>query len=451
MMKMIRRAAPHILALLVWLVFCQAELAGAVSEDPLEIQPEVFWSNIRTAQELADYFEKRSNLKTGLSLSFYGDDPHPIALYGTQISDVGLRLLADSSYSQQIVDTFARNSSSGGSRNSPQIAKTGNASKEGIFSWIRIEGFDQPQWWNAWEWSIKVGENAWFGKGALHYYRQTHDAQGLQIALERAEFILGLQDQDGAVRVGPVNPQDNFWWNIKSTEHNESALNFLDEIYLTTHDLRYKQAADRIYEWQITVMYNKEQHLFTRAEVFKQGGWVADDLQMFAADTTSWAPLQRILEDPRFGQNRRERLGEVERMLAATLAQTGVFENGILKGISYSPRSRDAAVISVDGSSQLALRYLLISSEFHDEGVLDKAIEYHMKYVDLIGHLQGYIHNTGGEKTVPYAVYPDNRIAANEPMWDETVRTPQANASIASHLYLGFALQRFDPLLDRNI
>ena len=78
-------------------------------------------------------------------------------------------------------------------------------------------------------------------------------------------------------------------------------------------------------------------------------------------------------------------------------------------------------------------------------------IEYHVKYIDLIGQLQGYIQNNAGEKTVPYAVYPDGRVAGNEPMWDETIRTPQAYASIASHLYLGFALRGFDPLLDRNI
>ncbi|MDR3630278.1 MAG: hypothetical protein P4L42_08070 [Desulfocapsaceae bacterium] len=447
---MIRKTLPHVLALLLWVSFCQADLVRAAFEDPLEIPPDVFWSNIRISQELADFFEKRSNLKTGLSLSYYGDE-RPAALYGTQIYDAGLRLIADSAYSQNIIETFSRNSSSGASRNSPQIAKSSNASKDGIFSWIRIEGFEQPQWWNTWEWSIKTGENAWFGKGALHYYRQTHDPQGLQIAQERAAFILGLQDQDGAVRVGPVNPQDNFWWNVKSTEDNESALNFLDEIYLTTHDLRYKQAADRIYEWLITTMYNREQHLFLRGEVFKQDSWVPDELQVFSADTTSWAPLQRILEDPRFGQNRRDRLEEVERMLAATVTLTGIFQNDILKGISYSPRSKEAAVISVEWSSQLALRYLQMSSEYHDEGVLAKAIEYHQKYVDMLGQLQGYIQESGGEKTVPVAVYPDGRVAGDEPLWDNALRSSRAYASIASHLYLGFALQRFDPLLDRNI
>ena len=448
-MKMIRRVfLTHLLALFVWVSFCLA--AWAAMEDPLDVQPEVFWSNIRTSQELADFFEKRSNPRTGLSLSFFGDE-RPVALNGTQIYDTGLRLLADSAFSQQIIETFARNSSSRATRNTPQTVKTGSVSRDGIFSWIRIEGFDQPQWWNTWEWTIKTGENAWFGKGALHYYRQTRDPQGLQLAEERAEFIMGLQDQDGGIRVGPENPQDNFWWNVKSTENNESALNFLDEIYLTTHDLRYKGAADRIYEWLITTMYNREQHLFLRGEAYKQEGWVVDGPQDFSAETTTWSPLHRILEDPRFGETRLERLAEMERMLAATVALTGIVRDDTLKGISYSPRSTAAGVISVEWSAQLALRYLRISSEYHDEGALDKAVEYYRKYTGLIQQLQGYIQNNAGEKTIPYAVYPDGQIAGNEPMWDDSIRTAHAYASTAAHLYLGFALRRFDPLLDRNI
>jgi hypothetical protein len=441
---------PPFLVLFIWMSFCVIDTTWAGVEDPLSVQPDLFWANIRTSQELADFFEKRANPRTGLSLSFFGDD-RPITLYGTQIYDTGLRLLADSSFSQQIIDTFSRNSSSQASRNSPQTVRTGKTPIDGIFCWIRIEGFDQPQWWQTWEWSIKTGENAWFGKGALHHYRQTRDPQGLRIAEERAEFILGLQDTDGGIRVGPESPKDTFWWNVKSTENNESALNFLDEIYLTTHDQRYKDAADRIYEWLITTMYDREQHLFLRGEVHKQDGWVPDGLQDFSADTTSWAPLHRILEDPRFGENRLERLAEVERMLTGTVALTGIVRDETLKGISYSPRSREASVIAVEWSAQLALRYLLVSVEYQDEGVVEKAVEYYRKYIDLTRQLQGYLTVNAGEKTVPYAVYPDGQVAPDEPMWDDSIRTPKAYASIAAHLYLGFALRRFDPLLDRNI
>lgn len=450
-MHMIRQVVlTHFLALFVWISFCEVDGAWAAMEDPLDIQPEVFWSNVRTSQELADYFEKRSNPKTGLSLSLFGDE-RPVAVNGTQIYDTGLRLLADSAFSLQIIGTFARSSSSRASRNAPQTVQTGSASKDGIFSWIRIEGFDQPQWWNTWEWSIKTGENAWFGKGALHYYRQTHDPQGLQLAQERAEFILGLQDKDGGIRVGPENSKDNFWWNVKSTEENESALNFLDEIYLTTHDLHYKEAADRIYEWLVTTMYDRQQHVFMRGEVYKEQDWVRDGVQDFSADTSSWAPLHRLLEDPRFGESRLERLAEVERMLAGTVALTGIFKDDTLKGISFSPRSRTAGVISVEWSARLALRYLLVSSDYHDEGVQEKAVFYYRKYIDLLQQLQGYIQVKDGEKTLPAAVYADGRIAGNEPIWDDSIRTTQAYASAAAHLYLSFALRRFDPLLDRNI
>ena len=85
MMNMTRQVVlVHFLALFVWISFCEADGAWAAVEDPLDIQPEVFWSNIRTSQELTDFFEKRSNPKTGLSLSLVGDD-RPVALNGTQI------------------------------------------------------------------------------------------------------------------------------------------------------------------------------------------------------------------------------------------------------------------------------------------------------------------------------------------------------------------------------
>ena len=113
------------LALFVWMSFCEADEVRAAMEDPLDIQPEVFWSNIRMSQGLVDFFEKRSNPRTGLSLSFFGDE-RPIALNGTQIYDIGLRLLADSAFSKRIIETFTRNSSSRATRDSPQTVKTGS-------------------------------------------------------------------------------------------------------------------------------------------------------------------------------------------------------------------------------------------------------------------------------------------------------------------------------------
>jgi hypothetical protein len=440
-----------LLSLFFWMVFCPSVRAGSVVYGPLDVPADVFWANIKTAQNLADFFDKKSNPNTGLSLSFVGDN-RPIALYGAQIYDIGLRLMADSPLSKKIIETFIKNSSSRASRNSPQtVERKGRIENEGIFCWIRIEGFDQPKWWQSWEWSIKTGENAWLGKGALHYYRQTRDPRALQMAKERAEFILKLQDKDGGVRVGPELPNNALWWRVKSTENNESALNFFDEIYLTTHDPRYKAAADRIYHWLMATMYDRQQHLFFQGQVFKDGRWIASRKQEFATDTTSWAPLNRMLEDQSFGGSRLERLAEMERMLAATVASTGVMQNDVLKGMSYSPLSRKDMVISIEWSAQFALRYLLVSVEYQAEGNLDKAVFYYRKYMGLISQLQGYLKNRDGQLTAAYAVYPDGRIAAGEPMWDQWTRTPAAYASVASHLYLGFALRRFDPLLDRNI
>lgn len=412
--------------------------------------PDASWANIKTAHELADFFDKRSNPKTGLSLSLIGD-PRPIARYGAQIYDIGLRLLADSVYSRQIVDTFAKDNSSPATRDAPQTMAGGTCAGKGVFSWIRIKGFKQPGWWQSWEWSIKTGENAWLGKGALHYYRRTRDSRGLAVAVHRADFILKLQDHDGGIREGPKLPKKDLWWRVKSTENNESALDFLDEIYLTTRNPRYKKAADRIYQWLLSTMYDRQHHRFLQGEVEKAGKWVIDDSLNPATDTTAWAPLERMLKDPRFGKDRVERLAEVGRMLAATVAATGVFRDGVLKGLSYSSLSRKDAVISVEWTAQFALRCLNVSVDYQGLGIMDKAARYYRQYAELLGQLQRYIKKRDGEMTIPAAVYPNGRIAAGEPMWDVWTRTPSAYASAAAHLYLGFALRRFDPLLDRNI
>jgi hypothetical protein len=274
-----------ILVLLSWTVFCNINRAESATGGPLDVPAATLQANLKISQDLFDFVEKRSNPKTGLSLSFFGDN-RPIARYGSQIYDVGLRLLADGPLSKKIIKTLVKNNPSHATRDSPQTMEQGHNVNEGIFSWIRIEGFDQPEWWNFWEWSIKTGENAWLGKGALHYYRQTRDRRGLQIARERAEFILGLQDQDGGVRVGPEQPKNTLWWRVKSTENNESALNFLDEIYLTTHDPRYKNAADRIYQWLMTTMHNRNKHLFIQGLVYQGGKWVASPSRNLATDTS---------------------------------------------------------------------------------------------------------------------------------------------------------------------
>ncbi len=396
------------------------------------------------AGRLSASLDQRANPRTGLAVSYVGDNSS-VTRNGAQIYDTGLRLLADSLYSAQIIRTFAQNNAAAASPEAPQTLARQFTPAGGIFSWIRIEGLGQPQWWNDWEWSVKAGENAWLGKGILHYFRQSHAPQALQLAKERADFILALQDEDGGIRIGPRGLADNYWWKRKSTENNESALDFMEDLSRTTGEKRYQQAADRIYEW-LVLMYDRENHVFRRGEVENAGQWQQDGVEDFAADTTSWAPINRILKDVRFGRDRRERLMEVGRMMAATLEMAGVMRDGSLAGISYSPRSRARSVVSLEWSSQYALLCLRMAGEYLRDGETVKAGELHRQYASLLQRLLGYLREEAGESMAAHAVYADGGLAAGEPMWDEAARTPRAAISAASHLYLGFALKGIDPL-----
>lgn len=405
----------------VWL-FCASPAAAASDQAFWEI-PKPSPGDLDLARRLSASLDQRANPQTGLALSYMGDES-TVARNGAQIYDTGLRLLAGSSFSAQIIRTFARNNAAPATRpEAPQTLARQFTPANGVFSWIRIKGFSQSAWWNDWEWSVKTGENAWLGKGALHFYRLFHDPLALQVAKERADFILALQDKDGGIRIGPRGLAEDFWWQRKSTENNESALSFLDDISRATQEKRYRQAADRIYEWLVRV-YDRENHVFRRGEVEGAGQWRKDEIEDFAADTTSWAPIDRILEDVRFGVDRRERLAEIGRMMTATLELTGVMSGNGLAGISYSPRSQKAAVVSLEWSAQYALLCLRIAKEYHREREMIKARVYSRQYTDLLQHLLSYLKEEAGESLAAHAVYADGRMAANEPMWDDVARTP---------------------------
>lgn len=432
-----------LLAVLLLLACVPAAPAAAATAALAEIA-EPSPAHIALAGSLTASLERRANPQTGLAPSYAGDDS-AVGRNGAQTYDTGLRLLAGSSYSQRIVRTFARNNRAAASPETPQTLAGQFSPDNGVFSWIRIAGFEQPLWWNDWEWSVKSGENAWLGKGALHFFRVSKDPLALQLAKERADFILALQDQDGGVRIGPRGLADDFWWRRKSTENNESALNFLDELFRTTKDARYRQAADRIYAWLVRV-YDWDRHVFSRGEVEEAGGWRQDGIEDFAADTTNWAPVARILEDPHFGADRRQRLTEIERMMAATLALAGVEDGEALAGLSYSPRSRKRSVVSLEWSAQYALLCLRMAREYRRDGDPENAGRHYRQYEALLRRLLGYLGEEAGERVAAHAVYPDGRLAAGEPMWDEVARTPRAYLSAAAHLYLGFALRGIDPL-----
>lgn len=397
------------------------------------------------AARLLDAIERRADSRTGLVRSFSGDDS-ATGRYGAQIYDTGLRLLADSRHAPALITTFVAANGGEGRPELPQTLAAGYSPPTGIFSWIRIAGFSQPQWWNDWEWSVKTGENAWLGLGALHQFDRTGAPQALQLARDRAQFILALQDDDGGFRIGPRGLAEDFWWHRKSTENNESAIAFLDRLAAVTGEGSYRAAADRAYAWLAEKMYDRDHHLFRRGEVEAAGGWHRDSLDDLAADTVNWLPLARILGDRRFGADRQARLAEIGRMVDAMVERCGVRQDGVLRGISYSPLSRRQAVISLEWSAQYVLLCRRLALEHQRDRDRIGAGVWHGRAEEVLRSLAGYVTVRDGEPVAAHAVFPDGEVAAGQPMWDDIILTPAASRSTASHLYLAFALQGVDPL-----
>ena len=428
----------------ITLMVIAAIIAGSASVQAGQL-PSTHSAHRALADRLLTAVERLADPGTGLAPSYLGDQSD-VARYGAQIYDTGLRLLADSRHSPAIIATFAAGHAGEGRPGKPQTLAAAFSPAGGIFSWIRIGGFAEPRWWNDWEWSVKAGENAWLGLGALHMFRRTGDFLALEVATARADFLLALQDDDGGIRIGPRGLAEEYWWRRKSSENNESAIAFLDALAGETGETRYREAADRAYGWLVAEMYDHDRHLFRRGGVEEEGGWRWDDMKVFAADTVNWLPVTRILRDPRFGADRPGRLAEVERMVWAMLDLCGVRDNGVLKGVSYSSLSQAGSVISLEWSAQYALLCRRLSSEFEQVGNHGRSAYWRDRSAEILSQLIGYIADQDGEAAAPHAVFADGRVAAGAPMWDGIVLTPSASLSSASHLYLAFALRGIDPL-----
>ncbi|HPM43364.1 MAG TPA: hypothetical protein PLV52_06000, partial [Candidatus Omnitrophota bacterium] len=371
--------------------------------------------------------------------SFYGTD-NVIELTGVNTYDLSLLAIMHPEIGRKIIGALAKNSTVPSGESSPQTMAAPGAfdPDNGVFNTIRINNFE-GEWYTTWDWRIHGGPNAWLAMAALHDYYNFKSGSSLKFAMERCLFLLSLEDtKDKGFRMGPKgqpspNNDNEFYWNIKSSENNESIIYAFDMLYKVTGDPESKAAADRAYEW-LKTMYDKEAHLFARGQSLQNGVWVTDPIELFASDTTTWAPIERMLEDPFFGATKADRLAEFERMVEATLTRTGVYEGGKLLGISYSKESAEKGAISVEWSSQLAVTFQRMADEYISLGMNDKADEYKKRSDDLLAVLRTFFKEKDGALVAPYAVdktgYPVNVDTGHG--WF----TPSAEIALASDYFV---------------
>ena len=376
---------------------------------------------------------KESKANPDYPYRYYAAYTYDMAIYA-----ITLKLLGLNTQAEKVLSLYNQIFNSHTYQSQPNYNPTG-----GIFHSIRVLE-RTGEWWPRWDWGIMAGPMAWLGIAALivdeNKYRR--------LVTYIADWIIKLQDKDGGFRIGPKgqwHPQGpEFYFNTKSTENNESAIAFLDMLYNTNKQSKYKEASDRAFVW-LMKMYDRDKGIFFRGARFISRRWVADTHRDFATDTASWAPFERL----------KDMVGVegIERMLTETLKLTGVYDaKRDLLGLSFSISSKPA--VSVEWSSQFALRALKLAKESRKEYWLDI-------YNVLLNNLSRYFVDVETSQIVPsrykkyagivapYAVNPRR----GEPMSVPTGHgwaTPVSFASVAS-LYYVLALIKFDPLTNKKI
>jgi hypothetical protein len=317
----------------------------------------------------------------------------------------------------------------------------------GPYRIIRISGRDEPSWYNSWDWIVDTGAAAVLAIYALEAYQKAGNDDYKDLAVTMGEYMLRLQDADGAVRYGPrymYHDSDpvNFYWHIKSTEQNMRALYAFEALYQITAEIKYYQASDAVKSW-LKNMYNKDFHLYHSAAEYSNGQWhkseLGTDSEYVATDVMALAPFNLMFDDMYFGSTQEQRALEVDRMFEAIEARTAFLNhenNPILFKFSVSQDTEVDPYGSVEFSSQMAIAYLRVAQAYKDINTV-KAQEYLVKYDTLVASLAYYFSipaDDAESKIAPYASYLDGSVAGGLPT-GTGYNTYNCGAALASSYY----------------
>jgi hypothetical protein len=140
--------------------------------------------------------------------------------YDMAIYAIVLNLLGFKKQAEEVLDIYAQISNLHTYQSQPNYHPTG-----GIFHSIRVLE-RTGTWWPKWDWGVFVGPMAWIGMASLIVNPDKYK----RLATYIADWIIQLQDKDGGFRMGPKGQWHKkglaYYYNTKSTENNESVINF---------------------------------------------------------------------------------------------------------------------------------------------------------------------------------------------------------------------------------
>ena len=309
------------------------------------------------------------------------------------------------------------------------------------------------------DWSVRSGANIWLGIAGFHLYKNNHQKEYLDFALQVGGWILDLQNNDhsdsnyGGVRLGPKgDPQfvgdqrifhgaESFKFDeIYSTEINIDAYALMNMLYRQTKEKKYREGRDNVFIWLKKNGYNSLSHRFNRGF---HDTVVATDVQSWAISSLGVENLDKIEkglaeETIRFVEN--NCLSEVDYELA---------DGQVIKviGVDFVDKQRALdlgriPLVSPEWTFQLINAYHKLGKYFLDKGDSAKAKTYFLRKNNLMKSILSIaIEQKDGSLAYPYATH-DEALIGHE------YRTPKkGNLSVIGVAYAILALKEYDPLV----
>ena len=297
------------------------------------------------------------------------------------------------------------------------------------------------------EYVVHVGPNVFIGLSAIEYYKQTGDKKFIPLAIDIADWIIGLQklNSKGAIKGGT-----NFEWI--STEHNVDAYALFDKVYKVTKKKKYRQAQSDVQSWIVKSAFNRGVHGFNRGEMDTH---VAADANILTILSLGPKTLYKHNIDPekvlKFTEDKCLVKVEYVRADGAKI---------IVEGFDFTnPKiARRKPVISCEWTAQAVVAYKIMGEYFTAQNDIKKAEYYYNKAEYFQSELEKVAIAKGGIITrkgiglpllimgLPYA--SDERVDTGHG-W--TTPGGRETTSICSTIYVMFAYEGYNIFMLKRV
>jgi len=302
-------------------------------------------------------------------------------------------------------------------------------------------------------------------QGALREYLAQHSMESAGIA--------ALLTRDTVVDL-------NYYYNTVSTEKDISSLLFIDSVLNvyannplagTPSDPNFltntKTAADNIYNFLITQMYQPNLNMFYKGTHQQPDGTWLNDTN-FAIDCSfNWVPIARMMNDTRVADTPLHALFQLQQFLQAAINpqnlnnnNVGVFDgNGNLLGLSFTPQSQANNIITLEQSWQFVNRVQLITNLLQtlsndpttSSADQTTALQYVAQNQQLLQGLTAnlnayYTTDTNGNTYAPYAVFSGGAPALSQDTGNGYLTPQYSIGSVISSTYSLFVQFNIDPV-----